>query len=165
MIGARRKEDPMNAIAHDPVNRAVDRVVWPEDPAEDTLEMGLRQRAALFSATGVALAGLFTAIVLQTGYHAVILLWVSLGLPLLFAAKAIAHIGRAAVDRIRAWSDARPPQRGEASPKEVRLTFDELALIYKSLEAVKTLGALPPQDELLEDTIQIVDQSLNTFVH
>ena len=37
--------------------------------------------------------------------------------------------------------------------------------IYKSLEAVKTLGALPPQDELLEDTIQIVDQSLNTFVH
>jgi hypothetical protein len=54
---------------------------------------------------------------------------------------------------------------GEASPKEVRLTFDELALIYKSLEAAKTLGALPPQDELLEDTIQIVDQSLNTFVH
>jgi hypothetical protein len=38
-------------------------------------------------------------------------------------------------------------------------------LIYKSLEAVKTLGALPPAGELLEDTIQIVDQSLNTFVH
>jgi hypothetical protein len=93
------------------------------------------------------------------------LLWVSLGLPLLFAAKPIAHMGRAAVDRIRAWSDPRPPQRGEESPKEVRLTFDELALIYKSLEAVRTLGALPPQDELLEDTIQIVDQSLNTFVH
>jgi hypothetical protein len=32
-------------------------------------------------------------------------------------------------------------------------------LIHKSLEAVKTLGALPPQDELLEDTIQAVDQS------
>jgi hypothetical protein len=157
----------MNAITHDPVHSSLDRVInlWPEDPAEDTLEMGLRQRAALFSATGVALAGLFTAIVLQTAYHAVILLWVSLGLPLLFAPKAIAHIGRAAVDRIRAWSDPRPPQMGEASPTEVRLTFDELALIYKSLEAVKTLGALPPQDELLEDTIQIVDQSLNTFVH
>jgi hypothetical protein len=56
------------------------RSVWREDPAEDTLEMGLRQRAALFSATGVALAGLFTAIVLQTAYHALILLWVSLGL-------------------------------------------------------------------------------------
>ena len=153
----------MNATAHDSVHSSLDRVItlWPEDPAEDTLEMGLRQRAALFSAMGVALAGLFTAIVLQTAYHAVILLWVSLGLPLLFAAKTIAHIGRAAVDRIRAWSD---PQRG-ASQKEVRLTFDELALIYKSLETVKTLGALPPQDELLEDTIQIVDQSLNTFVH
>jgi hypothetical protein len=157
----------MNATAHDSVHSSLDRVInlWPEDPAEDTLAMGLRQRAALFSATGVALAGLFAAIVLQTAYHALILLWVSLGLPLLFAAKPIAHMGRAAVDRIRAWSDTRPPQRRGASRKEVRLTFDELALIYKSLEAAKTLGALPPQDELLEDTIQIVDQSLNTFVH
>jgi hypothetical protein len=155
----------MNASAHDSVHSSLERVIklWPEDPAEDTLEMGLRQRATLFSATGVALAGLFTAIVFQTAYHAVILLWVSLGLPLLFAAKPIAHIGRATVDRIRARSDPRPPQRGGASRKEVRLTFDELALIYKSLEAVKTLGALPPQNELFEDTIQIVDQSLNTF--
>jgi hypothetical protein len=157
----------MNTTAHDPVETSLDRVInlWPDEPADDTLEMGLRERAALFSALGVGLAGLFTAVVLQTAYHALILLWVSLGLPLLFAAKPIAHIGRAAVDRVRAWSDLRPPQRGEASPKEVRLTFDELALIYKSLEAVKTLGALPPQDELLEDTIQIVDQNLNTFVH
>jgi hypothetical protein len=156
----------MNAIAHDSAHSSPDRVInlWPEDPAEDTLEMGLRERAGLFSATGVALAGLFTAIVLQTAYHAVILLWVSLGLPLLFAAKTIAHIGRAALDRIRAWSDPRPPQSGAASRHEVRLTFDELALIYKSLEAVRTLGALPPQDELLQDTIQVVDQSLNTFV-
>jgi hypothetical protein len=155
----------MNATAHDSVHSSLDRVInlWPEDPAEDTLEMGLRQRAALFSATGVAVAGLFTAIVLQTAYHAVILLWVSLGLPLLFAAKLIAHIGRVAVDRIRAWSDLRPPQSSEASEQDVRLTFDELALIYKALEAVKTLGALPPQDELLEDTIQVVDQSLSTF--
>jgi hypothetical protein len=57
---------------------------------------------------------------------------------------------------------------GEAEGSErlvraLRLSFDELALIYKSLEAVKTLGALPPQDELLEDTIQVVDQSLNAF--
>jgi hypothetical protein len=118
----------MNATAHESVNSSLDRVInlWPEDPAEDTLEMGLRQRAALFSATGVGLAGLFAAIVLQTAYHAVILLWVLFGLPLLFVAKAIAHI-------------------------------------YKSLEAIKTLGLLPPQDELLEDTIQVVDQSLNMF--
>jgi hypothetical protein len=156
----------MNAIAHDSAHSSLDRVInlWPEHPADDTRELGLRQRAVLFSATAVALAGLFTAIVLQTASHAVILLWVSLGLPLLFAAKPIAHIGRAALDRIRARSDPRPPQRGAASRQEVRLTFDELALIYKSLEAVKTLGALPPQDELLQDTIQVVDQSLNTFV-
>jgi hypothetical protein len=44
------------------------------------------------------------------------------------------------------------------------LTFDELALDPQSLEAVKTLGALPPQDELREDTIQLVDHNLNTFV-
>jgi hypothetical protein len=35
---------------------------------------------------------------------------------------------------------------------------------YKSLQAVKTLGALPPQDELLNDTIQLVDQALNAAI-
>jgi hypothetical protein len=44
------------------------------------------------------------------------------------------------------------------------LTFDELVLIYKSLQAVKTLGALPPEDELLDDTIQVVDQALDIAV-
>jgi hypothetical protein len=152
----------MNAIAHDPVHCSVDRVVdlWPEDPAEDALEMGLWQWGAMFAATGVALVTLVLAIILQTAYHGVILLWIWLGLPLLFVAKASAHIGAAGAGRIRAWLHPIPPKNGE---REVRLTFDELALIYKSLEAVKTLGALPPQDELLEDTIQVVDQSLNTF--
>ena len=45
--------------------------------------------------------------------------------------------------------------------EELRLTFDELMLIYKSLQAVKTLGALPPEDELLEDTIAEVDRALD----
>jgi hypothetical protein len=45
-----------------------------------------------------------------------------------------------------------------------RLSFRELALIYKSLQAAKTLGALPPQDELLNDTIQLVEQALNRAV-
>jgi hypothetical protein len=44
---------------------------------------------------------------------------------------------------------------------ELQLTFAELVLIYKSLQAAKTLGALPPQDELLNDTIQLLDQTLN----
>jgi hypothetical protein len=157
----------MNATAHHTTLDSLDRVInlWPEDLAEDTLKMEMRQKAAMFAALGVALAALVLAIVLQTAYHGVILLWSLFGLPLFFIAKAIAHIGRAGVGRVRARSDAQPPQSGEASPKQVRLTFDELALIYKSLEAVKTLGVLPPQDELLQDTIQVVEQSLNTFVH
>jgi hypothetical protein len=48
-----------------------------------------------------------------------------------------------------------------ATKQELTLTFDELALIYKSLQAVKTLGALPSEEELLENTIQLFDQALN----
>ena len=48
--------------------------------------------------------------------------------------------------------------------QELTLTFDELALIYKSLQAVKTLGVLPSDDELLEDTIQLVNQALNDAI-
>jgi hypothetical protein len=56
------------------------------------------------------------------------------------------------------------PTRDEPT-HTVTLKFSELALIYKSLQAAKTLGALPPQDELLNDTIQIVDQALNRAAH
>jgi hypothetical protein len=49
-------------------------------------------------------------------------------------------------------------------PHELKLTFDELALIYKSLQAARTLGAGPQQDELLDDTIQLVDQALKRAV-
>jgi hypothetical protein len=48
--------------------------------------------------------------------------------------------------------------------QELKVTFDELALIYKSLQAVKVLGALPPQDELLDDTIEVIDRALNAAV-
>jgi hypothetical protein len=44
---------------------------------------------------------------------------------------------------------------------ELQVSLGELVLIYKSLQAVKALGALPPQDELLDDTIQLVDQALS----
>jgi hypothetical protein len=82
------------------------------------------------------------------------------------------HIGAAAAvvkaERVSKGDSVRtrlsidvPPTRSAAAPKqELRLTFDELRLIYKSLQAVKTLGALPPEDELLENTIQLVDQAL-----
>lgn len=52
-------------------------------------------------------------------------------------------------------------RRGEEQTHELQLSFDELTLIYKSLQAAKALGALPPQDELLSDTMQLVDQALN----
>jgi len=51
-----------------------------------------------------------------------------------------------------------------AAKQELTLTFDELALIYRSLQAVKTLGELPSEDELLDDTIQLVDQALNDSI-
>jgi hypothetical protein len=65
----------------------------------------------------------------------------------------------------------RPPLRLVATPGstrqepdeetyELKLTFRELSFIYRSLQAAKTLRALPPQDELLEDTIRLVDQAL-----
>jgi hypothetical protein len=44
---------------------------------------------------------------------------------------------------------------------ELQLTFRELTLIYKSLQAAKALDSLPRQNELLDDTVQLVDQALN----
>jgi hypothetical protein len=47
---------------------------------------------------------------------------------------------------------------------KLRLTFAELALVYKSLQTVKTLAVLQPQDELLNDTLEIVDRALSAAV-
>jgi hypothetical protein len=58
----------------------------------------------------------------------------------------------------------RSARDGDVGRHELAFTFDELVLIYKSLQAVKTLRALPPEDELLDDTIQVVDQALNTAI-
>jgi hypothetical protein len=44
---------------------------------------------------------------------------------------------------------------------ELRLTYGELSLVYRALQAARTLGALPEENELLDDTIQLVDQALN----
>lgn len=44
--------------------------------------------------------------------------------------------------------------------QQLRLTFDQLALIHKSLQAVQTLAVLPARDELLDDTLELVDQAL-----
>jgi hypothetical protein len=56
------------------------------------------------------------------------------------------------------------PPTSDEQTYELRLTYRELALIYKSLQATKILGALPPQNELLNDTIQIVDLAMTRAV-
>jgi hypothetical protein len=53
---------------------------------------------------------------------------------------------------------------GEAEDIDLKLSFRQLTLIHKALHAVKTLGALPPQDELLNDTLHIVDLMLDRAV-
>jgi len=58
-----------------------------------------------------------------------------------------------------------PPRRhANADTHELRLTFRELTLIYKSLQSTRTLAVLPAQDGLLDDTIQLVDHVLNKAV-
>jgi hypothetical protein len=50
---------------------------------------------------------------------------------------------------------------GDAKTYELKLSFDELTLIYKSLLAAKALGVLPQENELVDDTIQLVEQTLD----
>lgn len=64
-----------------------------------------------------------------------------------------------------------PPQaptghawHGDVQRRQLKLTFGELVLIFKALQAVKTLGALPREDELLDDTIDLVDRALAAAV-
>jgi hypothetical protein len=62
-----------------------------------------------------------------------------------------------------------PPKRSrrtwytEERPIELKVSFRELTLIHKSLQAVKTLGA-QAQDELLDDAIHLIDLALNEAV-
>jgi hypothetical protein len=53
---------------------------------------------------------------------------------------------------------------GDTQRRRLKLTFGELVLIFKALQAVKTLDALPRQDELLDDTIDLVDRALTAAV-
>ena len=50
---------------------------------------------------------------------------------------------------------------GDTKTCELKFSFDELTLIYKSLLAAKALGVLPQEDERVDDTIQLVNQALN----
>ena len=76
----------------------------------------------------------------------------------------------ARVDRLlRAAARARPAltlvEPATGRPRlALMLGFRELALIYRSLKAVKTLGAPPLEDELLDDTIELVDRALHEAI-
>jgi hypothetical protein len=50
---------------------------------------------------------------------------------------------------------------GDDAKFELTLSFDELTLIYKSLLAAKSLGVLSQEDELVDDTIELVERALN----
>jgi hypothetical protein len=54
--------------------------------------------------------------------------------------------------------------RADTERRLLKVTFGELVLIFKALQAVKTLDALPRQDELLNDTIDLVDRALTAAV-
>jgi len=43
---------------------------------------------------------------------------------------------------------------------DVKLSFQQLVLLRRALDALRTLGAYAPQDELLGDTSQLVDLAL-----
>ncbi len=58
-------------------------------------------------------------------------------------------------------SDSSRGNRQEDRWIEMKLSFAELTLIHDSLRAVKTLRLRARQDELLSDTMQLVDVMLN----
>jgi hypothetical protein len=58
----------------------------------------------------------------------------------------------------RAWVPS------EEEPIELKLGFRQLDLIYRSLEAVRTLGLVERQDDLLTDTLELIDAALQGAV-
>jgi hypothetical protein len=62
---------------------------------------------------------------------------------------------RAARPRLRLVAARAEPTR------DLKLTFRELSLIYRALQAARTLGVAATEKELLEDTIQLVNQALD----
>jgi hypothetical protein len=148
----------MNAVAH---NFHID--LSPDELGEDAPGLAVHEVAVLVAVIPVMIVGVVAASVLQVVYDTLILLWVLFASPLIRATRASARIAATGVEKVGAWVSAARPQSGGPGKQEVALTFDELALIYKSLEVTKTLGALPPQDELLDDTIRLVDLALTGF--
>jgi hypothetical protein len=54
--------------------------------------------------------------------------------------------------------------RSDEGPVELKLGFQELVLIHRSLEAVRTLGLVEDQNDRLTDTLQLIDVLLEEAV-
>jgi hypothetical protein len=54
--------------------------------------------------------------------------------------------------------------RTAAQECDLKVSFDELTLIYKSLLAARALGVLSQEEQFVDDTIQLVDQALNAAI-
>lgn len=162
----------MNPVALDPVDSFLvdDEGAFrldprPPDAVDDTKDTASPQGRRPVAAVGVEKVTILSAVVLQTAYRGLIWLWSSFAMALILVAETVTRAITGGVRQLRLWLKPRTARPRRAATHEVRLTFSELALIYKSLQAAKTLGALPPQDELLEDTIHVIDQRLNGFAH
>jgi hypothetical protein len=144
----------MSALAH---NFALP---FPSDQAngEEPDRPSLTQGTIVLAAMTLGVFVLAAAVILQTAYDMLILLWFGLGRPLAFALKTFSRAAGSAIRRVLPHVRRSGGRRRRG--QQLVLTFDQLALIFKSLEAIKTLGVLPRQDELLGDTVQIVDQEL-----
>jgi hypothetical protein len=49
-------------------------------------------------------------------------------------------------------------------PIELKLAFGELVLIHRSLQAIRTLGLVEQQDEVVADMLQLIDVALESAV-
>jgi hypothetical protein len=83
--------------------------LWPAEPDPGPRQAGLWRGAAAIALTGVAMILLLVAVVVQSGYRAVLLIWVGVGLPLVLLAAAAVRF--AAGRNHRSSSRARPNHR------------------------------------------------------
>jgi hypothetical protein len=52
----------------------------------------------------------------------------------------------------------------DEQPIELKLGFGELVLIHRSLQAIRTLGLVEQEDELVTDMLQLIDVALEGAV-
>jgi hypothetical protein len=69
--------------------------LWPPESHSDPGGTGHWQGALAIPIAGVATLVLLTAIILETGYHALAAIWISVGLPVVLLAAAAARFSAA----------------------------------------------------------------------